>query len=665
MVSETLWRQRFGGDPAILGKAISIENHRFTIIGIVPKRFQGINLNWGDSPEVWIPLHACALVEPGFAAADIFHRRLPWLVITGRLKPSASLAQAEAELKTIADGIARDQPATNRDLSVRTFDLSQSKFWPAYRDSLRRSLTLFAGAAALVLLLSCANVSNLLLQRALRRQREFAIRLAIGAGRLGLVRQLMAESLLLAIPGLACALLIARGLEAILLSFPNAFGVTLALDLSLEKRVFFFSVAISLATTILVGLVPAIQAIQPEVWPSLKDSGNSPPAQWKDWLRRGLVVVQVSLSVVLLVGGGLFARSLLKAYAVDPGFHEQNLLIAEFRVPSFASTARVEAFRRDVVDRISALPGVQSAALTSNPLLSPIHVAYEVSSGNATATANGDLTGPGFLRTLETHLIRGREFTSRDAGESPKVAVVNQTLATRLWPGQDAVGQTIMLRQGSAPATSVQIVGIARDAKYHSVWEQSEAHLYLPILQSELAGEYLVVRTQGRPEELSVDLRRKWDAIAPGVPLLAVVKGREALNGSLGPQRAAAALLAGFAVVAILLASVGLYSVMAHFVTERTREIGIRMAIGAMPDLVVRGIMTKALVLVSAGLIVGTAFSLAGVRLVASQVRDVSTHDPLTFCFVAALLVTVSLAAAWIPARRAARIDPAMTLRDE
>jgi putative ABC transport system permease protein len=614
---------------------------------------------------VWIPLHACALVEPGFAAADIFHRRLPWLVITGRLKPSASLAQAEAELKTIADGIARDQPATNRDLSVRTFDLSRSKFWPAYRDSLRRSLTLFAGAAALVLLLSCANVSNLLLQRALRRQREFAIRLAIGAGRLGLVRQLMAESLLLAIPGLACALLIARGLEAILLSFPNAFGVTLALDLSLEKRVFFFSVAISFATTILVGLVPAIQAIQPEVWPALKDSGSSPPALWKDWLRRGLVVMQVSLSVVLLVGGGLFARSLLKAYAVDPGFLEQNLLIAEFRVPSFASTARVEAFRRDVVDRILALPGVQSAALTSNPLLSPIHVAYEVSSGNATATASGDLTGPGFLRTLETHLIRGREFTSRDAGESPKVAVVNQTLATRLWPGQDAVGQTIMLRQGSASATSVQIVGIARDAKYHSVWEQSEAHLYLPILQSELAGEYLVVRTQGRPEELSVDLRRKWDAIAPGVPLLGVVKGREALNGSLGPQRAAAALLAGFAVVAMLLASVGLYSVMAHFVTERTREIGIRMAIGAMPDLVVRGIMTKALVLVSAGLIVGTAFSLAGVRLVASQVRGVSTHDPLTFCFVAALLVTVSLAAAWIPARRAARIDPAMTLRDE
>jgi putative ABC transport system permease protein len=665
MIGETLWRQRFRGDPAILGKAIVIEDHRFTIVGVVPKRFQGMNLNWGDPPEVWIPLHACALVEPGFAAADIFHRRLPWLVVTGRLQPSATVVQAEAELKTIAAGIARDQPATNRDLTARAFDLSHSKFWPAYRDSLTRSLMVFAGAAGLVLLLACANVSNLLLQRALKRQREFAIRLAIGAGRAGLVRQLMAESLLLAIPALGCALLVARGLEAILLSFPSAFGVTLALDLSLEKRVFFFSIAISLATTMLFGLVPAFQAMRPDLWPSLKDSGNSPPAHPRDWLRRGLVVVQVSFSVALLLGGGLFARSLLNAYAVDAGFREQNLSVAEFHFPSSASTERVQAFRRNVVDRISALPGVQSAALASHPLLSPIHVVYEVSSATASTPANGDPVGPDFLRTLEIPLIRGREFTSRDDGHSPKVAVVNQTLAAHLWPGQDAVGQTTMLRQGSATAVPVEIVGIARDAKYHSVWEESEPHLYLPILQSGLAGEYLAVRTRGRPEELFAVMRRQWDAIAPGVPLLGVSTGREALDRSLGTQRAAAALLGGFALVAILLASIGLYSVMAHSVTERTREIGIRVAIGAMPELVVREIVARALMLVLAGLVLGTAGSVATARLIASQVKDVSPYDPVTFCLVAALLVTVSLAAAWIPARRAARIDPALTLRCE
>src|ERR1017187_6137654 len=216
-IGEILWRQRFGGDASVVGKAIAIEEHRFTIVGVVPKRYQGTNLNWGDPPEIWIPLHASPLAVPGFAAADIFHRRIPWLVVTGRLRPTATVAQAEAELKTIAADIAREQPATNRDLTARAFGLSRSKFWPAYRDSLARSLMVFAGAAGLVLLLACANVSNLLLQRALKRRREFAVRLAIGAGRAGLVRQLMAESLLVAIPAFGCALLVARGLEAVLL----------------------------------------------------------------------------------------------------------------------------------------------------------------------------------------------------------------------------------------------------------------------------------------------------------------------------------------------------------------------------------------------------------------------------------------------------------------
>ena len=664
MIGETLWRERFGGNAAIIGRDIAIEDHRFTIIGVVPKRYQGTNLNWGDPPEIWIPLHTCGLVVPGIAAADLFHRRLPWLVVIGRLQPSAGVAQAEAELKTIAAGIARDQPATNRDLTARAFELSRAKFWPAYRDSLARSLLVFAGAAALVLLLACANVSNLLLQRTFKRRREFAVRLAIGAGKAGLVRQLMAESLLLAIPAFGCALLVARGLEEILLHFPGAFGLSLALDLSLEKRVLLFSIAISLGTTMLFGLIPAWQAARPEIWPSLKDSGNRAQGG-RDWLRRGSVVVQVAFSVVLLLGGGLFIRSLLKAYAVDAGFSERNLSMVEFHFPPSASAERVRAFRREVVDRISALPGVQSAALTIHPLLNPIHVAYEVSNGTAAEAANGDLVGPGFLRTLEIPLIRGREFTLRDDGPAPKVAVVNQTLAARLWPGAEPVGQTLVLRQGSSPGISVEIVGIARDAKYHSVWEENQAHLYLPILQSGLAGEYLAVRTRGRAEELSAPLRRQWDEIAPGVPLLGISTGRDALDRSLGPQRAAAALLGGFALLAILLATTGLYSVMSHSVTERTREIGIRVAIGARPESVVREVVAKAVMLVAIGLILGAAGSLAVARLLVSQVRDVSPYDPATFCIVAALMAIVSLPAAWIPARRAVRIDPALTLRHE
>jgi putative ABC transport system permease protein len=472
----------------------------------------------------------------------------------------------------------------------------------------------------------------------------------------------MAESLLLAIPAFGCALLVARGLEKILMHFPGAFGIPLALDLSLERRVFFFSLAISLATTMLFGLIPAFQAARSEVWASLKDSGNSAPAHGRDWIRRGLVVVQVAFSVVLLVGGGLFARSLMKAYTVDPGFHQQNLLIAEFGFPLSASAERVRAFERNLMERISALPGVQSAALTSEPLLSSSHVPYEVSNATRTATANGDLVGPDFLLTVGIPLVRGREFTRRDDLQSPKVVVVNQTLAARLWPGQDAVGQTIGLRQGRT-AVPMEIIGIARDAKYNSLWEQSEPHLYLPILQSARAGAYVAVRTRGKAESLIGLVRRQWDAMAPGVPLLELSTGRDQLNRSLGPQRAAAALLGGFALLAILLASIGLYSVMAHSVTERTREIGIRVAIGARPDRVAREIVAKALRLVAAGLLLGAAGSLTAVRLIASQVKDVSPYDPATFCAVAALLAAVSLAAAWIPARRAARIDPGLTLR--
>lgn len=665
MIGETLWRQRFGADAAILGKTIPLEDHTFTIIGVVPKRFRGTNLNWAEPPEIWIPLHTAALVAPGLQAADLFHRRLPWLVLTGRLRPAVTISQAEGELETIAAGMAHDQPSTNRDLTARAFELSHSKFWPAYRDSLQRSLGVFAGAAGLVLLLACANVSNLVLQRALKRRREFAVRLAIGAGRAGLVRQLMVESLLLAVPACGCALVVAWGLEQLLLRFPGAFGITLALDLTLEWRVFLFSLVISLATTLLFGLAPAFQATRPEVWPALKDAGSGRRARGSDWLRRGLVVAQVAFSVVLLLGGGLFARSLLKAYAVDPGFRGENLLIAEFSFPISGPAERVRNFRRDVLDQISALPGVQSATLTNGPLLSALHVAYEVSDPMTTVSVNGDQVGPDFLRTLGIPLVGGREFNRRDDGQAPRVAMVNQTLAARLWPRGDALNQTVRLRQGSAPAVAVEIVGIAHDAKYHSVWEQTEPHLYLPILQTGQAGTYLAVNTRGKPEDLFGAIRRQWDAIAPGVPLLGLGTGRDALNRSLGPQRAAATLLAGFALLAVLLASIGLYSVMAHSVTERTREIGIRVAIGAPSESVVREILTKALTLVAAGLVLGAAGSLAAVRLIASQVKNVSPYDPATFGAVAVLLLIVSLAAAWIPARRAARIDPALTLRSE
>ncbi|MBZ5584537.1 MAG: ABC transporter permease [Acidobacteriia bacterium] len=665
MIGESLWRRRFGRDPALPGRAVTIEGRPFTIAGVVPERYRGVNLNWNEPPEIWIPLHASALVVPGFQAADIFRRRLPWLVLTGRLRPGVTAGRAEAELAAVAAAMAQEQPATNRDLTVKAFPLSRSKFWPSYRDSLTRSLAVFAAAAGLVLLMACANISNLLLQRGLERRREFAIRLAVGAGRGALARQLMVENLLLAIPGFGCALLVAPGLERLLLRFPGALGVTLALQLRLEGRVLLFSLALSAGAAVLFGLIPALQAIRPAIWPALKSSGGGPPGLGRNWMRSALVAVQVGFSAVLLVGGGLFARSLLQSYAVDTGFRGDGIAIAEFGFPVSASAERVRGFRKAVLERAAAFPGVQSATLANAPLLSAVHTTYEVSNGAAETAANGDLVGPDFLRTMGIPLLGGREFTMRDDDQGPRVVVVNQTLAVRLWHGGEATGQSIRVRQGAGAAFPAQVIGVARDSKYHSVWERPEPHFYLPLLQSRGSGSHLLVRGHGRPEELLDPIRKQWDAVAPGAPLLGIGGGRDALNRSLGPQRAAAALLGGFALLAVLLASIGLYSVMAHSVAGRTREIGIRVAVGASPETIVREIVADAARLAAVGLIAGAAGALAAGRLIASQLNGVSTHDPGTFCAVAALLAAVSLAAAWIPARRAARVDPAVALRCE
>ena len=376
MIGETFWRERFQSDPAILGKPIDIEDRLFRIVGIVPSRYTGINLNWDETPQIWIAIHATPLVVPGFGAADVFHHRsMQFVPVAGRLRPGVSPGRAEAELKTIAAALAQSDPATNRDLTAVVFDLSRSKFWPSYRGTVTLSLLVLAAAAGLVLLLGCANISNLLLQRALGRRREFAIRLALGAGRARLVRQLIAESLLLILPSFVFALIVAQALGKVLLQFPGALGLDLTLDLSIESRVLAFSAALSLGTALLFGLAPALQATRPDVWPSLKEPSGAFSAARRDGLRHALVVLQVTFCFVLLVGGGLFARSLWKAYATDLGFRPQNLLMIAYNFPQSQTTSagRVQSFKQNVVRHLSGLSGIDSASwpLLPSPRFAP------------------------------------------------------------------------------------------------------------------------------------------------------------------------------------------------------------------------------------------------------------------------------------------------------
>ena len=450
MIGEDLWRTRFRGDPQAIGSTIRIEDNPFTIVGIVPDRLRGLNLNWATPPQIWIPVHKATLVVPRMPANVFETRSMIMLVITGRLQPGVSTAAAQAELETIAANIARSGGG-NKNWTAVVFPLSRSKFWPSYRTAIGNSLAVFGVACGLVLLLACANVSNLLLERALSRRREFAVRLAIGASRQRLIRQLLTESLTLALPSCAAALLVAQVLMKLLLRFPNALGLTLALDLTVEPRALWFCAALSLAAAVLFGLAPALQATRPEILPSLKQSGAALPGSGRDWFRGSLVLMQVTLSTVLLVGGGLYVRSLMKAYAVDLGFRSAHLWTAAFNITGQGPEAsqRLQNSQRALLRELSATPGIQAASTSSHQLLSMVNGQRPVDAGlaGAAVTAESEYTGPNYLATLGTPLLSGREFTPRDDAASPPVAIVNRTLASRLWPGGDALGQTLWIQE--------------------------------------------------------------------------------------------------------------------------------------------------------------------------------------------------------------------------
>ena len=657
MVSEEI------ADAGSIGGKILIEEEPFTIVGIVPKRYHGTNLNWGHPPRVWIPLQATAIVQPRFRALDIFHQRaMQWLLVTGRLKPGVGVARAQAEIQTIATAIAQSAPATNRDISDIVFSASRAKFWPAYRASIIRSLTVFAVAAGLVLLLTCANLSNLLLNRAVGRRREFAIRLSIGAGRGRLVRQLLTESLLLALPSCAAALGIAYGLGRVLASFPNALGLPLALDGGIENRVLCFSIGLSAITTVLFGLAPALQTTRMAVLPALKESGNTVSGGGHDGLRNLLLIVQVAFSTILLVGGGLFERSVMRAWSIDLGFRTEGLLTAGFSAPppGSVSAERLRRAQQIFVGHLRTMRGVEAAALASDPPQNQLHARTQVQTNDAAITADRHTVGSGFFYTVGIRLLSGREFDTRDGATAPKVALVNQTLAERLWPGANPLGRSIVVQQAA-----LQVVGVVGDSRYGSVWAEPHFDLYVADAQAGVPAGYLIMRTRGNAGEAAMTAAKEWNGMLPRSPLADFRTADELLSVVLAPQRLAAGIFGAFGSMAIVLASVGIYSAMAYAVARRTREIGIRLAIGAKPALVVRQILGKSMAVAGAGVAAGISISALLAPFVAPQVKGVSVYDGATFASVAALVGLVAFLAAAIPARRAARIDPQVALRAE
>jgi predicted permease len=663
VVSYEGWQRRFGADPSVVGKSLIVNGRSFTVVGVLPQGFYGTEII--AAPEMWFPVSMQAEIEVGNSWLD--KRGVENLLIQGRLKPGVGVERAQAALDAVAIQLEREFPEVNEG---RRVTLSA----PGFISGMIRGAVLgFTGllmvVVAFVLLLACTNLANLLLARAAERRKEIAMRLALGASRLRLVRQLMAESMLLALVSGAVGLLFAYWLVRAAAGLKPPVDVPLAIDLHLDYRVMAFTCAVSLATGVLFGLLPAWQATKVDLLPALKDETGSGGLR-RSWWKDGLIVLQVALSLVLLVGGGLMLRALQRAQALDLGFEPKNAVEVSFdlRLQGYDG-ARGREFQKRLLERVRTLPGVQAAGVVD---LAPVDLHFsrdsvfvegQVPERAANAPrAMVSRAGPGYFRAMGTGLVRGRDFTEWDDEKAPPVAVVNETFARRFWPGEDPLGRR--LRQGGPETPLMEVVGVVEDGKYAGLNEAPQAYVVRPLAQAYTGSNTIIIRTEGDARQLLAAVRNEVRQLDPHLP----TSGKpleERLAMPLLPVRVAASLLGSFGLLALALAAVGIYGVMSYAVSRRTREIGIRMALGAQASSVLRLTIRQGMVPVLVGVAVGLAVALGLTRLAGSLLFGVSAADPATYAGVSALLTAVALLACYVPARRAAKVDPLAALRNE
>ncbi|MBA3714201.1 MAG: ABC transporter permease [Pyrinomonadaceae bacterium] len=664
VISDGFWRKQFGADPEILGKQVTINNHGFTIIGIAPANFTGASR--GSAPNIWVPMMMQEQARPGSEILSIRNTR--WLLVMGRLKPGITLEQSQAQMSVLAGQLAQANPnATEAAIVIAPGD----KGHPRNTSTLDFPLKILMALVALVFLIACANVANLLLARASSRRKEISIRLAIGASRARLIRQLLTESMLLSLVGGAVSLVVAMWTTDVFKSFiPNA------LDIALDARVLGFTLLLALASGVLFGLVPALAASRPNLVPALKNEAGTYDQGGRRWnLRSLLVVAQIALSLIVLTGAGLFIKSLRNLQSIDAGFQADNLMVMSLDLrPNGYDKPRGQAFYRDLMERVENLPGIESASLARVARLSLGGSRRSVTMEGYEARPGENLeldfnnVGTRYLQTMGIPIVRGRDFTEQDREGAPFVVIINETMARRYFPNQEAVGKrlTYFVPPGSSvPPTTLEIIGVAKDGKYRSLREEPNPSFYTSFLQSYQPNMTLHVRATGDTGAVVNAVRREVQALDKNLPIFDVRTLAEQRSNSLYTERLSAALLGVFGVLALLLAAIGIYGVMAYSVNRRTHEIGIRMALGAQKADVLRLVVGQGMVMALIGVGIGLAGSFAATRFFASLLYGVSTTDPLVFAGVAVLLTLITFLACFIPARRATKVDPMIALRYE
>ena len=686
ILSYGLWQQRFGRDPEVIGRAVVMNRRSFTVVGVAPRGFSGLRLDRSSLPQCWVPTMTYPTIATFAAGLDL--RNYPgnhWLEAVGRLKPGTSLKEASEPFARLSfelqqgpwkdvwgtrdarQAMGRENPLNMTATLIRA---NEMRLAPRYRHAVATSLGMLGIAAGIVLLTACFNVATLLMARASGRHREMAVRLAIGAGRARVMRQLATEGLTLSLLGGGAGLLVGALTSELIASLPLPFRFPLFLETGVDARVVGFALLLSAATAVLVSLVPARELLRTDLTAALKvDPGSG--SRTRGWsVRNALMIAQAALSVLLLVGAGLFLRTLANARAEDMTTEPGNVLTTRLNAGARQyDEARGQAFYGQLLERVRVLPGVRSAALVMIVPLGGRRGGTDVSvsssgtsSEKRTLQVDYNIISPAYFETVGIPVVRGRAFSSGDHAGAPPVAIVNEQWTRQFWPGEEPLGRRFEIPR---QRRTVEVVGVVKDGKFRNYRGAVNPCFYVPLAQDYSANMNLEVRTAGNPMALAGAVRREIQGLDREFPLAPILTLQSYRDAALGQERLAAGLLSALGGLALALAAIGIYGVMSFSVARRTREIGIRMALGARRGRVLRMVLGQGLALMLAGLAIGLVAAGAVTRLVASLLYEVSPTDPWTFAAIAVVLTATALMACCIPAHRATKVDPTEALRNE
>ncbi|HSF39393.1 MAG TPA: ABC transporter permease [Thermoanaerobaculia bacterium] len=658
VISERMWRRKFGADPGVLGKTLRLNGQSFTILGVAPEGFRDTLA--GLSVNVWVPI----VTSAGPLLSDLEQRGHRDLLLLGRLRPGSKIADAEAQMQALAARLKQNYPETNEDRGFQALSAEEAGVHPRIRNLLSVLGIFLTVVAGIVLIIACLNLANLLLAKAWGRQREVGIRLAIGATRKRLIRQLLVESFLLSLLGGAAGLLLTFWATALIRQFRPPEQIPISLDVGVDLRAIAFTLFLSLLTGFLFGLAPALTATRPDLNPTIKGGQSVPKRRRRRrlTLRNFLVVAQVAASIVLLVGAALFLRSLGQVEGIDPGFETRNVLLVSLDLREHDyDEERANPFIESVLERVRSLPGVRGASVAATVPLGFERKESMLQVPNQPGVEEQlsfNMVTPDYFRVMSIPLLRGRDFTPQDSRDQPRVAIVNEALAQRYWPGEEVVGKRVI-----ASGTEYEIVGLVRTTKYRFLGETPVPYFYTPLFQDDSKVVNLHVKTAAEPLQLAGPVRRAIESADPSFQGLDVTTLEDQLAFALLPQRVGGVIFIVSGLLALGLACMGIYGVISYSVRQRLREMAIRMSLGAQARDILRLVLWESMSLVAVGIGLGLLVAFPIMTFVGSFLYGISSADPVSFLSVILLLTSAAFIATYVPARRATTVDPMITMR--